>query len=397
MGESVNANNNSSVFYTPIRQKSVAASRIEGERGVESIFVSCWVPFFSNYKASLEKSIVLRRLIDIMEYFAYMLRIRLRLPSDKVDGCVILHLWDSTVCLLSPLISKLKPTAILYMGHSLRWLSRFKLQYPLIVLGYKIALGNAYVLVNDDVEQKDSIYNVIKKPENKVFLANPCIVDDILFRPLDRIVSCKKVGFDPQKFNIVIMSRIIQWETISKNKTWDYEKNIFSLLEIFRYLVKANNRIVIHIIGAGEGMNQLEMKIKQYSLENNILLHGFQAPTNDENDVRPYFINASDLVMNPSCLNEFNIEQALFEALLCSKTVAAFKRYKAVAIEHKGGFLIDQEPSLGTEEIISRINPEYLQQKSLEARYVASNQNVPFELWGKNLIKIFNKIKENQE
>lgn len=393
LAEALHASNVESIFYTPVRRKRISTMRCEGKNQIVSIFVSCWVPFFSRYKKTLEnKSIIFRRIIDLLEYLIYAIRIRRRLRYDNVDAYVILHLWDSTIPLSSPILYQLRPLAVLWMGHSLRWLARFKWQYPLILVAYKLALHKSNILINDDPEQKYDVFKILKKPKRNVYFFNPCIVNEKIFYPMDKHVCAKRVGFSKTNINILNMSRITSLKSIASNKDWDYEKNIFLVIEVFRWVVKENPNIHLHIVGDGPGMNELRSKIKQYSLQDKVTLYGSVPPTNDENDIRPYFINAADLIINPSCLIEFNIEQALFEALMCSKPVIAFKRYGWVATEHLGGFLIDKDPKVAAEQILSRLNPDYLEKKSREARMVPIRHGVPMELWGNKLSKIMTEM-----
>jgi glycosyltransferase involved in cell wall biosynthesis len=277
------------------------------------------------------------------------------------------------------------------MDHSLRWLSQFKSQYPLILIAYKMTLRRSHILIYDDPEQNHNVFKILKRSKDKVHLLNPCIVNENIFHPMDKYECAKKVDFKTTN-NIVSMSRIVSLRTLDANRTYDYEKNVFLMIEIFRWMIKKDPNIHLHIAGDGPGMEELRSTIEQYSLQNKVTLHGWIQATNDENDNRSCFINAADLFIFPGRLIEFNIGQALFEALMCAKPVVAFKRYDWVATEHSGGFLVDKDPEVAAEQILSRLNSDYLKERSIEARMVPIKHGVSMELWSNKLLKIIKEI-----
>ena len=393
MAEAIHANGVDGIFYTPVRKKGVTTVRREGKDQIVSIFISCWIPLFSKYKKIFEnKSIAFRRIIDLMEFLVYIMRIRHRLRCDHVDAYVVLHLWDSTLALLSPLLSELRPVAVLWMGHSLRWLARFKGQYALILIAYKLALRRSNILINDDPEQRYGVFKILKKRKENVYIFNPCIVDERIFRPMDKYECAKRVGFDINRINILNMSRIPSLQIIDRNKDWGYGKNVFSIVEAFRWVAKENPKVHLHIVGDGSGTREIRLRIDLYNLQDIVTLHGWIPPTNDEYDFRPFFINAADLIINPGRLIEFNIEQALFEAFMCDKPAVAFKRYSWVPTEHLGGFLVNKDPEIAAEQILSRLNPDYLKDKSKEAKTVPLKHSVPMKLWGIKLSEILTRM-----
>ena len=398
MAEALCAHNIEAIFYSPVTTKTAPIVRREGKNQILSIFVSCWVPFFSKYRKTLEnKSIFFRRMIYFMEYLTYVIRIHRRLKYDNVDAYVFLHLWDSTLSLVSSVLSCFRPVAVLWMGHSLRWLKRFKWQYPLILIAYKLALRKVHVLINDDIEQKYCLFKILKVKKSNVHIFNPCIVDQKVFRPMNKIKCARKVKFNTKFINLLSLSRIPSSISLAKARNWDYDKNIFLLIEMFREVKEKNPNVFLHVVGDGPGMNELKLKIQEYSLQDRVKLHGWISPTNDDDDLRPYFINAADLVICPSCLTEFNVETALFEALMCGKPVMAFKRYKWVDTEHLGGFLVDIDPKIAAEQVLERLNYDYLNKKSKEARKVPIKHNVPKYMWGKKLKRIILQILNREQ
>lgn len=386
MAKALRANGVETVFYTPLRKKGTATTRYEGKDPIASVFVPCWVPFFSRYKEVFQnKSILFRRIIDLMEYLVYVIRIQRRLCNDHIDAYLILHLWDSTITLLSPALSRTRPTAILWMGFSLRWHAKFNRLYRLLVPLYGLVLRKTAILTPIDAEQKICLFKILKL--QNVYRFNPCIVDEQLFHPLDKDECAKYVRFDTTKTNILSMCTILDPQRIESHRASDYAKNIFNAVELFRWLVKENSKVHFHIVGTGDGIHKLKSKIFYYGLQDNITVHGWI-----EDDVRPIFVNAADLIINPYPLLEFNDATAIFEAFLCGKPVVAFKRYPWIPTDHRGGFLIDMDPKMGARQIALRLDSLYLENKSKEAKHIPYDHDVPMSVWGKRLAKILKEI-----
>lgn len=381
--EALHASNVESIFYTPVRRKRISTMRREGENLTLSIFISCWFPFFSKYRKTLEnKSVTFRRILDLMEYLVYLARILTRLHCDRVDAYVILHLWDSTIALLNPILSRFRPVAVLWMGHSLRWYAEFGPLYYFLVPFYKLVLRKTIILTPIDAEQETCLLKILKLPRKNVFRFNPCIVDEKLFHEMDEEECAKIVGFDTRRVNILTMLVIRDPEEIKELKSTDYQKDVFRVIEIFRFLVKINPKAHLHIVGHGPGFEKLETAISNYGLQREVSLHGWQ------DEARPIFVNAADLIISPCCLIEINDATTIFEALLCGKPVVAFKRYPWVPTEHRGGFLIDMDYEIGAKQIASRVNHTYLDRKSKECKQIPYDHDVPMNVWGKKLLKI---------
>jgi len=393
MAEALHANNEESIFYTPVRKKRIVTIRREGKNQIVSIFLSCWVPFFSRYGVRLEnKSITFRRIIDLMEYLVYLTRIQSRLRRDRVDAYVILHLWDSTIALLNPILSRFRPVAVLWMGHSLGWYAEFGPLYHLLVPFYKLVLRKTIILTPIDAEQETCLLKILKLPRKNVFRFNPCIVDEKLFYEMDKEECAKIVGFDTKRVNILTMLVIRDPEEIKKSKSSDYQKDVFRVLEIFRFLVKSNPKAHLHIVGHGPGFEKLKTTISNYGLQREVSLYGFII-----DEARPIFVNAADLIINPYPLIEINDATAIFEAFLCGKPVVAFKRYSWVPTEHQGGFLIDIDPQIGAQQLLKRLDPAYLTKKSEEAKTIPYEHYVPMMVWGKRLSEILVEMLKDKQ
>jgi glycosyltransferase involved in cell wall biosynthesis len=253
---------------------------------------------------------------------------------------------------------------------------------------YKLALRKAFILINDDVEQKFNVFKLLKKQKKHVYFFNPCIVNEKIFHPMNKNECANKVGFDKCKTNLLSMSRIPSVEQMKNTKCSNYEKDVFLIIEMFRLLSEKDSKAHLHIVGEGTGLEEAKDRIKKYKLQERVTFHGFINPTNDENDSRPFFINAADLILNAGPLIEFNDVTSIFEAFMCKKPVAAYKRYPCVSTEQKGGFLVDIDPAVGAEQIALRLDQNYLNRKSDECEKIPYSHNVPFGVWGKELFKI---------
>jgi len=376
-----------SIYYVPARNLAQVHKLRHKDGSSYTIYIPCSVPLINRYFPEIEKkSMLLRRLVNFFEFLLFLIRVLSRLSHDKVDVTIILHLWDSSLPLLSPMLSWYRPTAILWMGHSLRWHAQFKWLYTFLVPFYKLVLRKPVILTPIDIEQKMCLFKILKLPQQNVYRFNPCIVDEKMFHERDKEKSAKIVGFDTKKFNILTMMAIRDPELIERSRSSDYQKDVFHEVEIFRLLVKNDSKVHLHIVGDGPGFKKLKNIISQYNLQDKITLHGWI------NEHRPLFINASDLAFNPCRLIEFNDGTAIFEAFQCGKPVVAFKRYPWVSTEHKGGFLIDTDLKVGAKQIASRLDPIYLEKKSKEAKYLPYDHNVPMTVWGKRLSEILKEM-----
>jgi glycosyltransferase involved in cell wall biosynthesis len=264
------------------------------------------------------------------------------------------------------------------------------LKYYIFVSVYRLSLRLASLtLISLDPEQEYYLFKVLKLPKNKVDSQsiNPSIIiDDKLFRRLDRNTSAKKVGFNRNEINIVMVSRIESTQYIASCK--DYEKDPFTALEIFRHLAQKNPKVKLHVFGRGIGMEEFRTRIHRYNLQDKVKIYGWI-----ERESLPEYYSAADLTFYPHPLITINDGTANHESLLCGTPVIYYKRYPWVKIEQPGGFLIDRDPELGAEQILSRLNPTYLLKKREEARSIPPNFTI--EAFGNYLTKILRQLIKN--
>jgi glycosyltransferase involved in cell wall biosynthesis len=345
------------------------------------------IPLLSKVARRKGKGIV-RKITIALENIMFVLQVVRRLPRDKCDLYIITHLWDYEIPFINIMLRVFRPTVIMWLGGSLRWYEQTnKWRYHIFVSIFRISLRLAsLILISLDLEQEYYLFKILKLPKNKVISQpiNPAIiVDDKLFRKLDRDISAKKVGFDEDVTNIVMISRIESTQRVSSCK--DYEKDPFTALEIFRCLAQKNPKVKMHIFGDGSGMGEFKRRVKQYNLQDKVKMYGFI-----KRDLLPEYYSAADLTLYPHPLITINDGTANFESMLCGTPVVYFKRYPWVKTEHQGGFAIDREPELGARQILSRLNPTYLQRKREEAASIPRDFTI--EAFGEHMTKILRHL-----
>lgn len=350
-----------------------------------TIAVPCQIPLLSKLARRIGKSFT-RKIIAALENLAFTIRAVWRSRRDKVNVYVILHLWDYEIPFLNLILRTLKPTIVMWFGGSLRWYAQSsQWKYYVFVSIYRLSLHMASLtLVSLDSEQEYYLFKVLKLPKNKVANFKEYIVDDKLFRKLEKNASAKKVGFDKNDINIVMVSRIETPQHIAPRK--DYEKNPFAALEIFRHLAEKTSKVKLHVFGRGQGMEEFKRRVKQYNLQDKVKTYGFI-----EREQLPEYYSAADLSFFPFPFVTVNDGQANYESMLCGTPVIFFKRYSWVKTEHQGGFAIDRDPpEQGALQILSRLNPTYLQKKREEAASIPHDFTI--EAFGDRMTKILKHL-----
>jgi glycosyltransferase involved in cell wall biosynthesis len=354
-----------------------------------TIVLPCQIPLLSKLARRIDKSFI-RKIIISLENLAVTLRVTQRLPRDKVDVYVILHLWDYEIPFLNLILRIFRPTVIMWFGGSLRWYAQSsKWKYYIFVSIYRLSLSLASLtLVSLDPEQEYYLFKVLKLPRNKVANFKEYIVDDKLFRRLDRDISAKKVGFNKDETNIIMVSRIESTQRIASCK--DYEKDPFTALEVFRCLAEKTPKVKLHVFGRGQGMDEFKRRVNQYNLQDKVKIYALV-----ENELLPEYYSAADLTFYPHPFITINDGQANHESLLCGTPVIYFRRYPWVKTEQPGGFLIDRDPELGAQQILSRLNPTYLLKKREEAASIQHDFNI--EAFGNRMIKILKQLSSSKD
>jgi glycosyltransferase involved in cell wall biosynthesis len=371
-------------------EKPFILKHIDGK--TYTIVLPCSIPLLSRLARRIGKSVT-RKIIMALENLAYVFRVIRRLRQDRVDVYVILHLWGYEIPFLNLILRIFRPTMVMWLGGSLRWYERLgRLKYCVFVAVFRLSLRLAsLILINLNPEHEYYLFKVLKLPKDKVVNFKEFVVDDKLFRTLDKEASAKKVGFDRNEINIVMVSRIETLERIASCR--DYEKDPFTALEVFRHLAEKYPKVKLHVFGRGQGMEEFKRRIQQYNLQDKVKIHGYV-----ERERLPEYYSAADLTFFPFPFITVNDGQANHESLLCGTPVVFFKRYPWVKTEHQGGFAIDRDPELGAQQILSRLNSTYLQKKREEAASIPHDFTI--EAFGERMARILKHLlssKSNKE
>ena len=372
-------------YATTNIDKSFILQHTDGK--THTTVLSCSIPLLSKLARRIGKSFT-RKIIIALENLAYATRILLRLPRDKVDVYVILHLWDYETPFLNLILRIFRPTVIMWFGGSLRWYEQSsKWKYYIFVSVYRLSLRLASLtLISLYPEQEYYLFKVLKLPKDKVVSQpiNPAIiVDNKLFHKLDRDISAKKVGFNREETNIVMISRMESPQRVVSCR--DYEKDPFTALEVFRYLAQKKPEVKLHIFGRGPGKEEFQKRVNQYDLQDKVKIYGWK-----ERELLPEYYSAADLTFYPHPFITINDGTANFESLLCETPVIYFKRYPWVKTEQPGGFAIDRDPELGAQQILSRLNPTYLQKKREETAFIPRDFTI--KAFGEHMTKILKHL-----
>jgi glycosyltransferase involved in cell wall biosynthesis len=349
-----------------------------------SIILPCSVPVLSKLARRKGKSLF-RKAIIAIENLVFTLQVVQRLPEDRIGVYVITHLWDYEVPFLNLALRIFRPTIIMWFGGSFRGCAQLSgWRYYILAAVYRFSLRLASLtLISLDIEQEYYLFNVLKLPRNKVTDFKEYIVDDKLFRILDKDASAKIVGFNSAEVNIVMVSRIESTQRIDSCK--DYEKDPFTALEIFRRLTQKTSNVKLHVFGRGQGMGEFKRRISLYNLQDKVKMYGFI-----EREQLPQYYSAADLTLYPHPFITINDGQANHESLLCGTPVIYFKRYPWAKTEQPGGFLIDRDPELGAQQILSRLNSTYLLKKREEAASIPHDFNI--EAFGNHMTEILKHL-----
>jgi len=349
------------------------------------IVLPCSIPLLSKLARRIGKSTT-RKIIVGLENLAYVFRVIRRLHRDRVDVYVILHLWDYEIPFLNLILRIFRPTMVMCLGGSLGWYERLgRWKYCVFVSVYRLSLRLAsLILINLNVEHKYYLFKVLKLPKDKVINFKEFIIDDKLFRRLDKNASAKKVGFDRNEINIVMVSRIETLERIASSR--DYEKDPFTALEVFRHLAEKNPKVKLHVFGRGQGMEEFERRISQYNLKDKVKIYGWI-----DRELLPEYYSAADLTFFPATHIIVPWDgQANHESLLCGTPVIYFRRHSKIKMEQPGGFLIDRDPEIGAQQILARLNSAYLLKKSEEAASIPRDFTI--EAFGDHMEKILEQL-----
>lgn len=212
----------------------------------------------------------------------------------------------------------------------------------------------------------------------KTILFNTCS------KHIDKFIWVSDSSFNGYCFNkkienksIVLYNVIDQDEIIRKSKLYKvseeydacflgrlgYPKNVLRLIEIVNIIKKKKRNFKLAIVGDGPDREMIENKIKEYGLENNIKMFGYQS------NPYPILKNSKLLVMTsiyegtPMCALE---AQALGKPIVATPVDGL----KKIVINGYNGFLTDSNEKIAFEILMI---PEYKMESNVKKNFVNIN------------------------
>lgn len=123
------------------------------------------------------------------------------------------------------------------------------------------------------------------------------------------------VGIEKQKIQIIQNQFDRNKVNLIHAGSFTREKNHYELIDIFKLLLNKSNRFNLHLIGDGDLKDDIEKKIFQENLKNEIFIHGgVNNPLS--------FIEAADILVLPSTIE--GLPGVLLEAMFCRTPVIAY-------------------------------------------------------------------------
>lgn len=113
------------------------------------------------------------------------------------------------------------------------------------------------------------------------------------------------LGFSKDSFIVLSVRRLV------------YKNGIDLLLESAKLVVEKNPKMLFLVVGSGPDFEKINMKIREFKLENNFRLLGFIS-----DDYLPLYYSASDIFVLPSKSGE-GLPLVLLEAMACGLPVIA--------------------------------------------------------------------------
>ena len=140
------------------------------------------------------------------------------------------------------------------------------------------------------------------------------------------------VDFIPQKLSDLKEKNITYIGRLSS------EKGINDLIHIFKKIYDKDNNIFLNIIGDGEEKEAIELKIKEYNLQNNIILHGYKK----QNEIEKILLKTS-IGINTSYTESFGL--AVIETFSYGIPCVAFSSAEGLTeiIDNgKNGYIVNE-------------------------------------------------------
>lgn len=174
-----------------------------------------------------------------------------------------------------------------------------------------------------------AIYNLISRSNGKLkkdkIIKFPTMVDTSFFYPLKKEEVCNQLNIiNSSQINLVMCGRL----NIAKG--WEF------ILDAFNKFKKEKINSHLYYVGDGEDRGKLQEKIKEYNLEKNVTITGFQSLEKVK-----LYLNLADVVLIGSLIEGWSI--SMVETLACGKPMVSTKVSGAsdIIIENKTGFVVE--------------------------------------------------------
>ncbi|MFV7234930.1 glycosyltransferase [Flavobacterium sp. ZB4R12] len=238
------------------------------------------------------------------------------IQENKIE-LVVSHLTHANIhCLLLKILSSFK---LIIVEHSItsyyiKTLRHYSFKITEFLIKFLYNYADLIVCVSET--SKDDLINKFKIRSNKCHVIyNPIDFDSI------RLLSKEPL---PLKVNEFIATRRY---IVTIGRLEILKNHGFLIQSLKNYLIE--NNLVLLIIGDGNEKNNLQYKINEYSLNENVLLIGY--------DLNPYkFISKSNLLIHPSKFEGFGL--VLIESLFLLKPVISFNFQVAYEVLENGRF-----------------------------------------------------------
>jgi len=222
-------------------------------------------------------------------------------------------------------------------------------------------------------------------PEEKIEVI-PNGVDMEKFRIIDQEEARKELGL-PQDRQIVLFAGYLR-----------PRKGLQYLIEAIPKLVKDHSEgkdggsgdgPLFLILGEGEQRAELERKITEYHLENNVRLMGLMP-----HDRMPYFVNAMDCLVLPT--QKEGRPNVVIEAMAVEKPVvaSAVSGIPELMVEGQTGYLIPPRDIPEIEESLGKIlaDPEKAKKMGVAGRERILELNLTWENKAKKTIAVYEEL-----
>lgn len=302
----------------------------------KDVVVYSLISLSKEYDGYVDHSIVYTNKLSIIK-----LLVNLIMNGKDIDLIVFNHV---NLSFLGAFLKKLFSAKYIVFGYNIDLLRQFSsLQ--------NIGLKNSDRLV---IDCNFTINNLNKFHSNIPpinLLYDP--VDTDFFHKIDNSLEILK-----NKYNLFLDNNFIL-STVAVMRKDEMYKGHFEILEAIKKL--NNKKILYFVIGGGDGRSLVESKVKELSLENQVIFFGFV-----ENELIPHFYNSSDVVALIS-KNEYGkgegVPLGLIEASACEVPILAGNEdgsYEAISDIYPNGFRVSPR---NIDEIAEKIqfyidNPE---------------------------------------